>query len=328
MLKKFLSGCLCLFFTLSAHAASYDDFVFFGDSLSDIGNLSTSQSIHCDTNLSADKTCNTWAFDIYRDMLGKTLTPSAKGGNDYAVIGATAAPFSPVPPTRIDLNAQVNNYLTHHQADPDALYVILIGGNDILYVAKPALSNIENILKTKSGAAAAQAIYSYLLSEGPKYNSVANAVITNIVTAVNALSKKGAQHILVFTLPDVGRMPGISAVASSIESRCSAKYDAGNCALMAQMVRTIPGPITSTINQSLKQQLANISGVQVFDLYSWENVIVGDYTNYGSPRFTNNTNYCSGKADCSTYVFWNDIHPTANMHQVIADQVEQAIKAH
>ncbi|MCD6047447.1 MAG: outer rane autotransporter barrel domain protein [Gammaproteobacteria bacterium] len=321
MKKILIIALLGLAASFTAQAATYNDYVFFGDGLTDIGNNG------CKTNATAANSCPTWAFDVYHDLLGKNLVPSSKGGNDYAAAKATAA---------TELPSQVSAYLSKHggRANPEVLYVILIGSNDVMNTVDPMMIAVEGIifgdvLKKKTKTQIATDVYQYLITS-PNYGSLETSVVNSISNAAATLKNAGAENVLVLNLPDIGQTPVINGKAESIATACKAQHptDPYTCTMVGEVVRALPAPLTGAINQALTKQLDNQVGVHVFDLFDWQNLFVMDYKEFGTPRFTNNTDTCSGVTDCSSYVFWDKYHPTANMHQVIARQVEKAISSY
>lgn len=72
------------------------------------------------------------------------------------------------------------------------------------------------------------------------------------------------------------------------------------------------------MNGALAARLQGQSGVTFFDTYAFLDDVVQQPAAYG---FTNAVDACGSiaGADCSRYVFWDGLHPTAAMHQVIAN---------
>jgi phospholipase/lecithinase/hemolysin len=102
---------------------------------------------------------------------------SLSGGDNFAFGGARARNDGAGVP---DLAAQVGFFnAAHPSADPNALYLINVGGNDIF-----------DILSNPSQAAV-----------------IMNAAATAISTSVLTLQGLGAQHILVMGVGDVGSPP-------------------------------------------------------------------------------------------------------------------------
>ncbi len=190
---------------LSASAASADPYsavYVFGDSLSDRGNFAEGvgnafpnpPSYHYSfTNgptaislvannfgLAADPSL--W-LNGFADTNG-LFAPDYVPGTSYAVGGATAQLSSTNGIDGINLPDQLDAYLGHVSgtADPDALYTIFIGGNDIRGATLPG----------GGGAADIQAGVALELS------------------ALQALKNAGATKFLVMNIPDVGMIPQFS----------------------------------------------------------------------------------------------------------------------
>ena len=175
-----LVGALCLTAFANVAQAAYTGLYSFGDSLSDTGNVSvatggTSPAFpYFDGNFSNGPV---WA-DLLGPMLGlASPTASLTGGTNYAWGGArTSVDGVPIPPST---QSQVNTYLTDAGgiADPNALYTIWTGGNDINAVAGGApFGDIE------AGGLAVASMASDLLFAG-------------------------AQNILVINVPNLGLTP-------------------------------------------------------------------------------------------------------------------------
>jgi outer membrane lipase/esterase len=178
-------------------AGSYSNTYFFGDSLTDTGAFGNPAAGTGDVRSTTD-----WA-DVYADYLagkfGKTLTPvnsnnAALGttGNNYAQGGARASDDGA---GATDLAGQVASYLANNggKADPNALYSVWIGGNDVV----PAITAAQT-----GGSAAGQAIMAQAARD--------------TLAQIGALKAAGAKHILVLNAPDVSKTPRLfQTVAAS-----------------------------------------------------------------------------------------------------------------
>ena len=119
----------------------------------------------------------------------------------------------------------------------------------------------------------------------------------NVATLVNDLKTAGAQSILVMNVPNIGLAP------------ISASNPAGGTAL------------SNLFNSTLAASLAGISGVELVDVFTVSNDIDANPAAFG---LTNVTDQCIGTgADCSTYLFWDALHPTTAGHALIADAALQ-----
>jgi len=120
---------------------------------------------------------------VNQEIEGSNAVGSRLGGDNYAYGGARARDTSgsdPIP----DLALQVSEFSgdVGGSADPNALYMINVGGNDIF-----------------------DAISVFLGSGDP--TPIITDAATAIATSVLTLQGLGAQHILVVGVPDVGSPP-------------------------------------------------------------------------------------------------------------------------
>ena len=163
-LMAFLLSGLLFWRSAALAATPFSGLIVFGDSLSDNGN--------------AGRFSNgpVWVETI-AERMELELQPARSGGTNYAIGGARIhGGFT-------DVLSQTAMFLSQRgDADPDALYIVFAGANDLLASACQARD-------TSVGREAAEAIG----------------------TAVGQLVAAGAVHILVPNLPDVGRAPVVRA---------------------------------------------------------------------------------------------------------------------
>ena len=265
--------------------AAYSDIYFFGDSLSDTGNMYTITG----GLVPAPPYFNGGYSDgpIWVDYLASGLglsgaaSPSLKGGNNYAFGGALSGidSESGLP---VGLRMQVSAYAVTHRfaADPDALYVIAIGSNDIIGIAE-ALPGIDD--------AAAR----FELAQG---------VIDNLLYSVNYLIDRGAHNFLIANVPDIGITPGaVSGGFATAATDVSMQYNA--------------------LLVSALDSLSDRANIISFDLFALLNAVVDD-ANAGGVIYglDNSTIPCIGLGICDRSVFFDDIHPTATVH-ALAGQI-------
>lgn len=169
-------------------AQAFSKFVIFSGSLSDTGNCA---SINCQPYPSPPyynnrNTNGPVAVDVVASLLllssdaSLNLVGPEKGTN-YAVYGALASGNR-----SIDLPAQVSAYLDPRGqiADPDALYFVFIGGNDV----------IEAIFQPDSVAEA-----------------TLESAVVGIENAIRRIVAAGGKTILVGNFIDIGTAPGLRA---------------------------------------------------------------------------------------------------------------------
>ena len=218
-------------------------------------------------------------------------------GTNYAVAGATSALAAVGGPTGINLPEQVGAFsaFEHGAADPSALYVVMIGGNDVRNAA--------------------------LQATGP--GAITDGVDTELA-AISTLSGEGARNFLVVNVPDVGIIPEFAQDNPTL---------AGTATTLSQLYDTDLAAGLAFIDPTLA---ADVS-IHQFDLYGFN---VNLLANAASLGFTNTTDRCytntplSAKtsAQCGpnaenidSFVYWDDVHPTANVHALWAKGMEEAV---
>jgi phospholipase/lecithinase/hemolysin len=273
-----------------AQAGPYSSIVFFGDSVSDSGNVAL--AIGQPSGVPQAVTGNTYIPDYpyfpsgrfsngpvwaegFAAHYGLTAAPSLAGGTNFAFAGArTGGADVPVPTLTTQAGMFLNS--THGVAPSDALYVIAEVGND----ARDALAAIG------AGADVAQTIVAA---------SVAYA--THLGDLIDALQAAGATEFLVFDNVNLGLVPAITSMGASASALATA--------------------LTWSMNAALLDRIDDEAGVRLFDTFGF---LTGVVQNPGAFGFSNATDACGAVAgaDCSRYVFWDGLHPTAAMHELIA----------
>ena len=279
----------------AAMAGSYDSLVVFGDSLSDNGNLCAGAPAFCPPSppYSPGRFSNGPVMaERLAASLGLPLLPAfaVLGGTNFAIGGArvdnSVAPDPSFVPTLLD---QAGYYLsqTGGAADPNALYLVFGGGNDVQAALEHPADAMAILANTLSG--------------------IENLVIGLAIT--------GATHILLADIPDIGLTPYAAGLASKLGDP------------------TIPATATAdaaAINDQLYQLylFARSFGFDLsfLDTFGLEDAAVANPAAYG---FTNVTDPCfNGVTVCANpdqYLFWDDLHPTAAGHQLLADAALAAI---
>lgn len=124
----------------------------------------------------------------------------------------------------------------------------------------------------------------------------------NVIGTINNLTSLGAQNFLVANMPDLGLVPGATSTTSGLFTNESIEFN-------------------STIDVAFNPS----SSVKIVDAFDLLNNWVADPEAFG---LINATDSClSVGADCSTYFFWDDIHPTTAGHNLIADEFVSAVTA-
>ena len=288
----------------TAHANTIDAIYAFGDSLSDVGNIYTATGGTMPTAPYAGgqfSNGNVWVQDL-ASGLGLPLTPSLAGGTDYAYGGAESAVTSfntaLAATNLLGPTGQIAQFdAAHPTANPNALYTIWIGSNDLLGVLASA--------PTPAQAATDLGI-----------------VAAHIDTAISLLVASGAKDFLILTVPDLGIIPEVQALgptAVTEASTLSAEFDS----TLVNGAGPIPSLSTVAAGDSV-----NISVLNTYPLIDSivDNPSKYGFTNVTSPCYTGTYQGFADTADPGTvcgnpdqYFFWDSLHPTAAADVLVAD---------
>ena len=272
--------------------AAFSQVISFGDSLSDTGNTNlatgglSAPAPYFDDNFSNG---TVWVENLAIGLGLSAETESGLGGANYAWGGARTTTLASgfIPSTQ----SQVGTYLGNvgGVADANALYTIWTGGNDV----NAALNDILG-----SGSTLVD-----LAAEGAAVASIAQDLI-------NA----GAQNILVVNLPDLGLVPGVTTVIPG----------------SGDVVETTASGLTALFNGNLAAALTGVTGGNIIslDAFSLTTLIVANPAAFG---LTNATDRCLAGDDVTVcanpgdHLFWDDLHPTAAGHELIAQNALAAV---
>lgn len=264
-------------------------FIVFGDSLSDIGNLYE----HLEHKLPASPPYYNGRFcdgPIWIEYLIESYYPvnPLTYLSDYAFGGAAVLPKDFDSEGVFTLASEIQTYLEAHggKADSNNLYVIWIASNNYLGVP----DKMEQAL------------------------SEANQ---GIFQSLKHLVAKGARHILVVNLPDLGRLP--MSREFGIEDKLSYLSREHNARLGATIKR-------------LKRTHSNVQWLY-FDLFSAFNDVLDNPATYGFSTVTDTchdpqreTSQGAG-SDCRGYLFFDPVHPTSPAHKIMADKTRAYLDA-
>lgn len=281
----------------NAQAGTIDAIDAFGDSLSDVGNafIATGGAEPGSPYYNGQfSNGNVWVQDLALDLGLSPLTPSLAGGTDYAVGSAQTGNTLYNTGGLADLlTGQLPAFEAANPtgANPNALYTIWIGSNDL--AAIPA--------NATSGAIATDI----------------GDIVENIDTAISTLASLGAKNFLVVTVPDLGKTPDALAagsLASAGASALSADFDN----VLVNGSSPLPSLSTLAAGDSID--------ISVLNTYALIDAIVSDPAAYGfsnvtAPCLTGEVNYVGGTpcATPSQYLFWDGEHPTAAAQTLVAD---------
>ncbi len=298
LIKQIRTFCtVFVFLGLQLLACCHADLIVFGDSLSDVGNFSiaTGGALPPSPLYFNGRFTNgpTWAERLAAAMDEPTPLPSLLGGTNYAFNGARASGASPYGTP--DLVTQVETFLLTNGgvANPDDVFVIWAGANDIFY-----------------GAASGEV---YFVPEA----------VQAIADAIRDLYDAGARNLVVLNLPLLGQTPFFNS-SPPAASALNAATTGFNSLLSAQL--------DSLRSERRRLRIVDVNISHLFQsvtrypkLFGLRNVIdsatlFDPYTGLGYALAPN--------VDPSRYLFWDSIHPTAQGHKIIAAYAFIDIKLH
>jgi phospholipase/lecithinase/hemolysin len=285
----------------AAQAAGFSAEYVFGDSLSDVGNvyLATGGIEPASPYVNGQFSNGpVWVQDLAARLGLPALIPSLAEGSDYAFGGATTGSTYTNNPAVPNLAQQVDTFLLGNASAPsDALYTFSIGANDLFAILNGSTGGL-----TPTQAAAAAALV--------------------VASEAGELAAAGAKDLALFDVPDLGVTPEITALGPAASAAATA--------------------LSAFFDQQVLQDLAPIeaAGLTVLDLntYALIDEAVQDPSTFG---FSNVTDPCwtggftgsaTGGSLCSTlpavqdtYLFWDDVHPTAAGQLLVSDAALRAL---
>jgi phospholipase/lecithinase/hemolysin len=295
-----------------------DDLYVFGDSLSDIGNTYTLSTLPIVGDLIPDTPPSppyfdgrftngpTWVEMLAEDLDVEDLTASTdlsifgsfEGGTvdrsvNFAYGGAETEGNTGLRALLPDLLDQVAQFTQDsdragQMADAEDLFVVWAGANDYLFDA----------------------------SAKPK------DVVNNIIESVEELYDRGARNFLVPNLPDLGKTPG------AIESHA---INGDEIVHSSEKLTKL----TDRHNKRLARELENLeddlSGdikITTLDVNSLFDRLIEQPQDFGITTidrpFLDESNPTMGDSP-DRYLFWDDIHPTAFVHRILAEAAASVI---
>lgn len=288
-----MRACAVLVWTLIfgvSSAAAYTDLFVFGDSLSDVGNTqaatrSTVFFVYPGSYYYQGRFSN---GPVYSELLSQqlglgTLTRSSAGGDNFAYGGAKTLGTSGISGAFInDVGEQVDDYTLNRNGDPNALYIMWAGANDL-------------------------------------FDGQLNMAIPvgNIVDDLEQLYDDGARQFLVLNLPKLGATPAYNGTAASrddwnnrtlaFNTTLASGLDQLESLLADISIKRfdIEGLFDQVIASPTAYGLTNITAPAAPGLEP-------------GAFFYNDDNIV---ANPENYLFWDSVHPTATMHAHLADAI-------
>ena len=316
-----LAAVILLGLAGGARAQTFSSVVVFGDSLSDSGNtarlyaplaLSYGFPVPPGTSFTTNPD-PVWA-EIVARTFGASGTSSLAGGTNYALGGACVNPAGPceeeLGPTQ-RTGDQIRQHLSGANADPGALYMIWGGANDITAVAENSSHDIRGAL---DGTLAAAEAY---------------------LDQVRILQDAGARHVVVLSLPDIGR---------TVEARRAGTANPD--------VPVALSALTRAYNEALDTGMRSLEhGIVPVNTFALMNETIEDPENYGftdiegtacapgsNPLIPDGgaesivcgpagSGYLSPPDTDENYFFADGFHPTGAVHAGIGNMVISTLAA-
>ncbi len=288
---------LLLFACVQAANAQYQQLVVFGDSLSDTGNLAAASPeagvvLNTPPFYQGRVSNGPVAVDVLAKLMALPLTAFLEdGGQNFAVAGARAAAIGEQTEDAIRLASQVSFYLSASEPGPGTLVVIMIGGNDV----RDAISLGR-----------------------PAARRRLNAATSAIARQITRLMSAGVENFLVAGAPDISKIPETRAAAAQFGP------------VVTRNARAATAFFNARLGQKIKAiKAANVGTVRIAeaDLVFLLATIAGNAQDYG---FTVPNRAClalsesgiqydrrcgPGPKKISQFVYFDSIHPTANVHE-------------
>ena len=341
------SLCFCLLLSIGVRAENFSDVFVFGDSLSDTGNLAAFVDINlpsppfpgpqpigtvglcnpvdifvlgrrCDDLFFMESRVSNGpvAVEILAKRLGfDELKPSLYFlplgarpfvGTNYAVAGATARM-----PDLGHLQSQVSGFLADNLflAPPGALYIVMIGGNDVIDAVKALPTSYEASRDIIAGA------------------------VGEIGDQINLLIARGARKFLVANSVNVGRVPAARATAEA------AGIPPAILTLIAtHLTREFNHQLAARLEQIQENSLVEIREFDLFRSFEWIrltakvlqlNTVDACFDSETYRDFSMLMAERRFHPDCAPeapdgpkferFLFFDDLHPTGQVHAALGN---------
>jgi thermolabile hemolysin len=284
-LRLAIGSTLAGIFAVAAVAAPFSSLVIFGDSLSDVGNLSqASFGAYPGPYYYQARFSN---GPVYAEALsvGLGLGPmvrSTAGGNDFAYGGAQTTGTGGLDGLFIkDVDEQVSQFLNARTVDPHSLFEVFSGANDLI--------NGQTNVNVPVGTIAAQ---------------------------IGRLVAAGATQFFVPNLPLLGDTPRYDGNPTTQQ-----QYDALTTQFNTALTTALDNLRAS--NPALtffRLDVASLFEDMRTDPAAFGLVNVTDAAAPGLEPGTASYNKNQIAANANEYLFWDDLHPTTTVHAIFAQR--------
>jgi len=319
LLKKTVLAPLVIGMALltSTQASAFSNLYIFGDSLSDTGNLNLVTQGQIPARFTNGDVV---AVDILAASLGTVAAPSGylaqlNLGNNYAVGGAVAiteeGDFTNLP-------QQIGAYLqsTGGIADPEALYVVVIGGND-LFTAQGIRAQYVNTAPGEERQAIRKASRARV-----------DEAVTSVENLLLALIGAGAQHILVGNAPDISKVPNTDLLVANLLANAQTNAEAQR----AEKMYALSAKLVDRYNRKLSRAIGGIEALTGLDIIEWdlESFLDGQIEDAEALGYTNTEDACAPVPQglpCDGFIFADGVHPTSEVHTRAGQNIVELLNA-
>jgi len=358
---------IAVFTTNNVNALEFSDTFFFGDSLTDSGAFAgnadavNGETFSLDPGLIwSEVLANSFGLSAIANNPNNLLNTSVLGTN-YAQGGAQVT--SPIgvgqsasPQAALPLSTQLANYFIYSPtADPNALYTVWGGANDIFFNAgmvggglpiATAMANLNTSASDLSG------LVTQLSNAGAKYILVPNLpdIGSTPSSVINTINTAGAGNpglnaalgAAIVTLATPANSPADQS-AVQLQALAAAEaalgFPAGTLTPTFATFAGLSTSLTDSYNTSLAATLltnnANIIGLDSHTLFA---EIMADPAEFGLLNVTGLASFSSLQAtvtnasgildaDVTPYLFADSVHPSTLGHQIIAQYALSVLEA-
>ena len=320
-MKKLISFLVVCFYFISGPGFATKELVFFGDSLSDNGNLYKKLKVipksppYYEGRFSNGPV---WAEQVAEYFNSHYRITS----QNYAIGGATVVKrsiFKGAPP--YDLKLEVNTYLksVSDNENKDTTYVLLMGAND------------------------------YLDEKWKSEDKLVKEVIKETVKQINRLIAIGGKDFIIIDVPDIGKAPYSLEKSTTYQTRMhnlslkhhnatiemikTLKKDHPNLRFIFQDMYTMYNQALSDIdyfNEKYNVKISNLTEpcwkggyrfTEISDPLEEELQLTVSNSMSLQEAYDVGVNQSFGETPCTNqdeYMFWDKIHPTYATHKIIA----------
>ena len=302
-LRFFLAIAIPFALAGNVQSQTFSSVVVFGDSLTDSGNTAQFTGLLPAGTSFTTNPDPVWA-EIVAETFGASATNSLAGGTNYSWGGACVNPNGPCEHPVPTTEQQINQHLSGASADPDTLYMIWGGVNDISAVAGKNQSGPQGVLR------AAEAY----------------------VDQIQGLQDAGARYVVVLNLPDVGKTLNAQRAGAAAAAGLSALTQAYNEALDTGLGSLEHGIIPVNVFALMNEIIADPEN------YGFTNIDDIACTPGSNPERPNgglesivcgptDSGYLSPPRTDETYLFADGSHPSGAVQAAVANTVISTITA-